>query len=49
MSTLDALRALYQVCVGMDLDNQEERPTEEEYQQVMAEAKRAIDAQGGAA
>lgn len=39
---LAALRQLHDVCVGMDLDNQMERPTEEAYQAAMAAAKKAI-------
>lgn len=40
---LAALRQLHDVCIGMDLENQTERPTEEQYQAAMAAAKKAID------
>lgn len=33
-----ALEELHRVCEAMDLENQDERPTEDEYQAAMAEA-----------
>lgn len=40
--TLAALRELNDVCIGMDLDNQDERPTEERYQAALTAAKAAL-------
>ena len=37
-----ALRELHRVCVGMDLENQMERPTEEEYLAAVAGAEAAL-------
>jgi hypothetical protein len=45
---LSALTRLTQVCIDMDLDNQAERPTEEEYLRALADAGAAIKAAGGA-
>ena len=39
---LAALRELHRVCLGMDLENQMERPTEAEYQAAMAGAAAAL-------
>lgn len=41
-SLLPALRQLHAVCLGMDLENQMERPTEDEYQAAMAAAAAAL-------
>ena len=46
---LHALQRLHAVCVAMDLDNQQERPTEDEYQAAMALAAAAIAKATGAA
>jgi hypothetical protein len=35
---MKALRQLHSVCLGMDLENQMQRPTEDEYQEAMAAA-----------
>lgn len=42
--TRKALRALHTVCKRMDLENQDARPTEEEYLAAMASARRAVRA-----
>ena len=39
---LIALQNLHAVCLGMDLDNQQERPTEAQYQAAMATAAAAL-------
>ena len=45
---LAALRELHAVCVGMDLENQNDRPTEEQYCATMDAARVAIKAATGA-
>ena len=37
-----ALRELHRVCLGMDLEDVMQRPTEDEYQTAMAKAKAAL-------
>lgn len=39
----DALATLYRVCRDMDLDDQRERPTEQEYQDAMQRAHAALE------
>lgn len=39
---LTALRNLHRVCAAMDLENDCERPTEDEYQAAMADAEAVI-------
>lgn len=46
---LQSLRELHAVCLGMDLENQMERPTEAEYQAAIAQAAAAIASATGAA
>lgn len=41
---IEVLRELHRVCLGMDIDNQDVRPTEAEYQAVMARAAEALRA-----
>jgi len=40
---LDALRDLHRVCLAMDIERQEDRPTETEYQIAMARAEYALN------
>ena len=41
---VEALRELHRVCLGMDLERQDERPTEEQYQAAMDSAAEALRA-----
>lgn len=41
---VEALRELHRVCLAMDLERQDERPTEDEYQLAMACAAEALQA-----
>lgn len=41
---VEALRELHRVCLGMDLECQDERPTEEQYQAAMDVAAEALRA-----
>lgn len=41
---VEALRELHRVCLGMDLERQDERPTEEQYQAAMDAAAEALRA-----
>lgn len=41
---IEVLRELHRVCLAMDLERQDERPTEDEYQLAMACAADALQA-----
>jgi hypothetical protein len=44
--TLHALQLLYRICLDCDLEDQQRRPTEEDYQAAMDAAEQAIQAAG---
>jgi hypothetical protein len=44
--TVQALEELTRVCLGMDLERQDDRPTEEEYLAAVAQAEEALRGHG---